>query len=146
MRNRIQIGTASFVFLFFILCMSVFCLLSLSDAKNALFFAGRHAESVEAYYQADGWGQEFLAAFWKGISQGTTPEEAADAAVRQIPANGTAYVTKDQTVVCDIPTESGQMLHIEVGQNGGLVLSYYVYHESGEIIDTRMPVFGGDTE
>ena len=57
MRNRVNIGTASIVLIFIILCLSVFSLLSLSDGKSALTFAQRKADSVTAYYEADSAGQ-----------------------------------------------------------------------------------------
>ena len=53
MKNRINIGTASIILIFIILCLAVFSLLSLSDGNSALVLARRRADSVTAYYQAD---------------------------------------------------------------------------------------------
>ena len=60
MKNRINIGTASIILIFIILCLAVFSLLSLSDGNSALVLARRRADSVTAYYQADAMGQEFI--------------------------------------------------------------------------------------
>ena len=53
MKNRITIGISSIVLIFMILCLAVFSLLSLSDAKSALTFAQKRAETVQIYYEAD---------------------------------------------------------------------------------------------
>ena len=49
MKNRITIGISSIVLIFMILCLAVFSLLSLSDAKSALTFAQKRAETVQIY-------------------------------------------------------------------------------------------------
>ena len=46
MKNRINIGTASIILIFIILCLAVFSLLSLSDGNSALVLARRRADSV----------------------------------------------------------------------------------------------------
>lgn len=58
--SRINIGTASIVLILIILCLSVFSLLSLSDARSSLSFAERRAQSVQAFYSADAQVQRWL--------------------------------------------------------------------------------------
>ena len=58
--NRINIGTASIVLILIILCLAVFSLLSLSDARSSLSFAERRAQSVQAFYSADAQAQRWL--------------------------------------------------------------------------------------
>ena len=81
MKNRINIGTASIILIFIILCLAVFSLLSLSDGNSALVLARRRADSVTAYYQADAMGQEFIQAAVSALDGNKSMEEAlSDAA------------------------------------------------------------------
>ena len=84
MKNRVTIGISSIVLIFLILCLSVFCLLSISDARSARSFAERHAASVQMYYEADAAGQAFICCspgifppgmfcLWYGIASGSLP-------------------------------------------------------------------------
>lgn len=57
MKNRINIGTASIILIFIILCLAVFSLLSLSDGNSALVLARRRADSVTAYYRPMPWAR-----------------------------------------------------------------------------------------
>ena len=70
--SRINIGTASIVLILIILCLSVFSLLSLSDARSSLSFAERRAQSVQAFYSADAQVQR-----WLSDIQGLSIQEAA---------------------------------------------------------------------
>ncbi|MBR6615354.1 MAG: hypothetical protein IKK95_05225 [Lachnospiraceae bacterium] len=60
MKNRITIGIPSIVLIFMILCLAVFSLLSLSDAKSALTFAQKRADTVQMYYETDVYAQTFI--------------------------------------------------------------------------------------
>lgn len=60
MKTRITIGIPSIVLIFMILCLAVFSLLSLSDAKSALTYAQKHADTVQMYYEADAAAQKLL--------------------------------------------------------------------------------------
>ena len=60
MKNRITIGISSVVLIFMILCLAVFSLLSLTDAKSALIFAQKRADTVQMYYESDTSAQTFI--------------------------------------------------------------------------------------
>ncbi len=117
MKNRITIGISSIVLIFMILCLAVFSLLSLSDAKSALTYAEKHADTVQMYYEADAIAQEFIRDYRNGDTT---------------------------TAVREIPMASGQTLYVELSQDGLDILAYYVYNNTDYTIDTELPVWGGN--
>ena len=123
MKNRITIGISSIVLIFMILCLAVFSLLSLSDAKSALTFAQKRAETVQIYYEADIEAQKFIRDYRALDAEQKQPEEA---------------------VVCELPMRSGQTLHLELSADGSDILSYYVYNTTDYVIDSDLPVWGGN--
>ncbi len=72
MKNRISIGISSIVLIFLILCLAVFSLLSLSDAKTALSFSERHTDAVRIYYEADAQAQTFIRDYRKALTGSMT--------------------------------------------------------------------------
>lgn len=124
MKNRITLGPSSIILILLILCLSVFSLLSLSDAKNARSFAQRRAASVQAYYRADAAGQEFL----RDLAWGRRLESS---------------LSETGTLIHEIPMPSGQSLRMEIDQADFSVLSYYVYNSEEYEIDSRLPVWDG---
>lgn len=168
MKNRITIGLSSIILILLILCLSVFSLLSLSDAKTALSFAERRAASVKAWYEADTSGQEFLyeLSLIQGgqISPADKAESLADSPGPSISRPGygmeaavlAARSIQEKTgksmavsagdsghIICEIPMPSGQALHIEIDGQNAAVLSYYVYNSEEYEIDDRLPVWDG---
>ena len=123
MKNRITIGISSIVLIFMILCLAVFSLLSLSDAKSALTFAQKRAETVQIYYEADIEAQKFIRDY-----------RALDAEQKQ----------SETTIVYELPMRSGQTLHLELSADGSDILSYYVYNNTDYVIDSDLPVWGGN--
>ena len=123
MKNRITIGISSIVLIFMILCLAVFSLLSLSDAKSALTFAQKRAETVQIYYEADIEAQKFIRDY-----------RSMDAEQKQ----------SETTIVYELPMRSGQTLHLELSADGSDILSYYVYNNTDYVIDSDLPVWGGN--
>ena len=123
MKNRITIGISSIVLIFMILCLAVFSLLSLSDAKSALTFAQKRAETVQIYYEADIEAQKFIRDY-----------RALDAEQKQL----------ETAVVYELPMRSGQTLHLELSADGSDILSYYVYNNTDYVIDSDLPVWSGN--
>ena len=123
MKNRITIGISSIVLIFMILCLAVFSLLSLSDAKSALTFAQKRAETVQIYYEADIEAQKFIRDY-----------RSLDAEQKQ----------SETTIVYELPMRSGQTLHLELSADGSDILSYYVYNNTDYVIDSDLPVWGGN--
>lgn len=122
MKNRITIGISSIVLIFMILCLAVFSLLSLSDAKSALTFAQKRAETVQIYYESDIEAQKFIRDY-----------RSLDAEQKQ----------SETTIVYELPMRSGQTLHLELSADGSDILSYYVYNNTDYVIDSDLPVWGG---
>lgn len=143
MNNRVNIGTASIILIFIILCLSVFSLLSLSDGKSALTFAERKADSVTAYYEADSAGQTFLNRFLTLLLEGSTAEEALTDAAKELPDGSETGFRDSGIPYCEIPMAAGQALCIEIDPENGGARSYYVYNKEDYIIDTQLPVWGG---
>ena len=52
-QTYISIGISSIIFIFIILCLSVFALLSVNSARQSYDSVMRNAEAVTAYYAAD---------------------------------------------------------------------------------------------
>ncbi|MBQ5598491.1 MAG: hypothetical protein IIU67_00430 [Lachnospiraceae bacterium] len=123
MKNRITIGISSIVLIFMILCLAVFSLLSLSDAKSALTFAQKRAETVQIFYEADIEAQKFIRDYRAQDAEQKQPEAA---------------------VVYELPMRSGQTLHLELSADGSDILSYYVYNNTDYVIDSDLPVWGGN--
>lgn len=146
MKNRITIGLSSIILILLILCLSVFSLLSLSDAKTALSFAERRADSVKAYYEADSAGQQFL--YELSLAGGGNPslDAAMQAAVNLQAQTGKSITVSaggEDHILCDISMPYGQSLHIELAGQDLTVLSYYVYNSEEYEIDDRLPVWDG---
>ena len=141
MKNRINIGTASIVLIFIILCLSVFALLSLSDAKSALLFARRRADSVTAYYQADRTGQSFIRDLKAATGTSKNTEQALEQASASLPEGAAAATEDSGLIVCEIPMNAGQALRMELQPEAWSVLSYYVYNQETYAIDDRIPVW-----
>ena len=59
-KHKVNIGLTSLILIFIILCLSTFCLLSLSSARGDLSLAERSARAVTEYYQSDANGEEWL--------------------------------------------------------------------------------------
>lgn len=146
MKSRISIGLSSIVLIFLVLCLSIFCLLSLSDAKASLSFAERHAASVQVYYDADAAGQAFLCDYKKQYKSGKNVSECIEALTKTLPENSTLAQTDTGNIACELPMESGQTLFISISPDGEQIFSYYVYNNNEYIIDSRLPVFGGEEQ
>ena len=59
-KNKANIGSASLILIFIVLCLATFGLLSLTSANNDWKLADKNAKAVQTYYRADSQGEEFL--------------------------------------------------------------------------------------
>ena len=149
MKSGANIGSASLILIFIVLCLGTFGLLSLTSAKNDLDLAERNGASVSGYYQADGEGEAFRLAM----------EQLAAEAVRQNPSHPEDYIKEsltegylpeEQAVEREIPMESGQALLIKLGfcwdneEERTQVLQWMVYNREEYEIDQDMPVWSGE--
>ena len=98
MKNRISIGISSIVLIFLILCLAVFSLLSLSDAKTALSFSERHTDAVRIYYAADAQAQTFIRDYRKALAAGSAvSSDTDDISTGSTVSSGTDDISADST-------------------------------------------------
>lgn len=144
MKNRITIGISSIVLIFLILCLSVFSLLSLSDARTAMTYAKKYADSVQIYYASDAIGQTLIRDYRNMYAETPDAARVASSLVTSLPTGSQISYDGMATVICEIPMESGQTLHIEMDAAGEELSSYYVYNSSEYVIDSHIPVWSGN--
>lgn len=141
MKQKINLGTASIILIFIILCLSVFALLGLSDAKGAQVFAKRRADSVTAFYQTDALGQAYISHVADALKAGSTASKAAAQAFSILPEGSLSLEGEAGQLVCEIPMSAGQSLHIELDGQEASVRAYYVYNREDYAIDNSLPVW-----
>ena len=139
--NRINIGTASIVLILIILCLAVFSLLSLSDARSSLSFAERRAQSVQAFYSADAQAQR-----WLSEIQGLSLHEAASRR-ECLPGDASVEGSGEEGILTlTIPMSQGQSLLARYSIPEERLLSSRVYNSEDYAIDTRLPVWTGQPD
>ena len=143
MKNRVNVGTASILLIFIILCLSVFSLLSINDGTSALTFAERRADSVTAYYEADSAGQLFLNRFFTHFSSTNSTEYALELARESLPTGSEAGILDSGLLCFEIPMPAGQALRMEINPSSSNICAYYVYNKEDYAIDNRLPVWNG---
>ncbi len=143
MKNRISIGISSIVLIFMILCLAVFSLLSISDAKSALTFAQKRADTVNIYYEADTTAQTWIRDYRKIYEEQKDAERTIKLMSGWMTEECAMTLSENGTVICDFPMHSGQTLHLELEADGTDVLSYYVMNDLDYEIDSDLPVWGG---
>lgn len=139
MKNRITIGISSIVLIFMILCLAVFSLLSLSDAKSALTYAQKHADTVQMYYEADAIAQKFIQHYRDTYPSSEAFPELPEGTILRNGGSGDSI-----TSICEIPMASGQTLYVEFSKDGSEILAYYVYNNTDYVIDSDLPVWDGN--
>ena len=147
--GKVNIGAASLVLVFIVLCLATFGLVSLSSAKGDLSLAERQAEAVSGYYEADRKGQEWVrqvdAVLQEEMGKGDDSSSASDAVKARL---GDIYRQDEGIIFTDIPMEHGQSLRIELTLVCGegvryQIRSWYVYDSGQYEIDNSMPVWDG---
>ncbi len=148
MRRNINIGTASLVLIFIVLCLSTFGLLSLSSAKGDWNLADKNAGAVRTYYEADAKGEQFVSmvdrALREAAEEGLTGEDREQVLKTELGG----YYQPDGSVQTDIGMDFGQALHIELElekEKGYRIRSWNVYNTEDYEIDDSIPVWTGET-
>lgn len=144
MKNRITIGVSSIVLIFLILCLSVFSLLSLSDAKAAMTYAKKYADSVQIYYDVDALGQTFIRDYRNMYAESPDISAILTDLAGTLPVGSWNSYNEIDRITCEIPAESGQTLHLEMDAAGEIIYSYYIYNSNEYVIDTQIPVWTGN--
>ena len=124
-QTYISIGISSIIFIFIILCLSVFALLSVNSARQSYDSVMRNAEAVTAYYAADSQAQRWIHGLKTG-DQDDTP--------------GLTIYTND------FPISDMQTLHVEVDKATFEILAYQVTNNEVLEIDDSLPVWQPEME
>ena len=124
-QTYISIGISSIIFIFIILCLSVFALLSVNSARQSYDSVMRNAEAVTAYYAADSQAQRWI----HGLKTGD-PDH---------PPGLTVYTN-------DFPISDMQTLHVEVDKATFEILAYQVTNNEVLEIDDSLPVWQPEME
>lgn len=138
MKAKINIGISSLILIFLILCMAVFGLLSMSDAKSALVMAERKALYAQNYYIADTHAQEFISDYRNGVYDPDHLKTESGWITEDVITE-----LKDGNIKYETPVGEDQTLCVEITRDGTQILSYYVYNNEEYEINTKLPVFGG---
>ena len=144
MKNRITIGISSVVLIFMILCLAVFSLLSLTDAKSALIFAQKRADTVQMYYESDISAQTFIRDYRNLYYEGVQPSDILSTLYPSLPAGSQVTAASEDLIICELPIRSGQTLHLELEADGSRIQAYYVSNNTDYVIDSDLPVWSGN--
>lgn len=142
--SRIQIGTATILFLFIIICLAVFSLLSASDARSSLTFSKRHGTFVKEYYKTDAIAQQWIQTVDQEMEQGTSASKAVEKATQQSSLSSITTKVKKQTLYASFPLGEDQELQVTLKTSDRSVLRYEVHNQTQYEIDQDLPVFTGE--
>ncbi len=92
----LNIGSASIIMIFAILCLTVFSALSLVTAVSEKKTAQRFADATAAYYEADSEAVKVKNSIQAAIDAGKTPQQAAEAC-------GAQYAETGQLITYSVP-------------------------------------------
>lgn len=132
-----QVGSASLVMVFAVLCLTIFAVLSVVTARGEWNLAEKSANAVTAYYEADCRAVEIfdeIAASYDGTF--TLPQDCS-AQVETV--DGVDYLTYAVAI------DDGQELWVEVYyEENALKIAHWMVQESGTwIADESINVWGG---
>ena len=147
MKSGANIGSASLILIFIVLCLGTFGLLSLTSANNDLELAERNAAAVSGYYRADGEGEAFRMKVEQAVAEALKLEEKDRAAYLE-ETLGEAYLPDEEAARTEIDMESGQALSIKLGIDWDgpekiRVREWTVYNRVEYDIAQYMPVWTG---
>ncbi|HIX23741.1 MAG TPA: hypothetical protein IAA09_02135 [Candidatus Lachnoclostridium avicola] len=120
--SRNFIGITSIIFIFIVLCLSVFALLSVNSARQSLSSVQRSADAVTRYYAADSSAQ-----LW----------------IHQVKAEGP---TGEDVLEREFPISDSQTLRVALDGATFEILSYQVVNNEVLEIDDSLQVWQGETE
>lgn len=120
--SRNFIGITSIIFIFIVLCLSVFALLSVNSARQSLASVQQSADAVTRYYAADSSAQ-----LW----------------IHQVKAEGPAG---EDVLEREFPISDSQTLRVALDGATFEILSYQVVNNEVLEIDDSLQVWQGETE
>ena len=149
----VQIGSASLILIFTVLCLVIFGTLSLSSAVSDSKLAIRGAETVEAYYKADGEAEEQLKQFNTCIIEAASSgdvgfQTALEAQLGELyeSQEGTICFTVDinEDQFIDVILQVADWAEISADKRNFRVSSYLIKNKVDYEIDDNLNVFSGD--
>lgn len=149
MKNKANIGSASLILIFIVLCLATFGLLSLTSANNDWKLADKNAKAVQTYYMADSQGEEFLQMVDQTLTEAFRDQEDQDACRLALKNELGDYYQEDTGMIAtEIPMDYGQVLHIELalrcgGERPFDIEAWKVVNLSDYEIDNSLPVWTG---
>lgn len=145
--SRIQIGTATILFFFIIICLAVFSLLSISDARSSLTFSKQHSTFVTNYYKADAIAQQWLRDVNRFVEQGDTLSEAITNAIYNSPSPSSIEIKlNDTTLNATFSLGTEQEIQVTLRNSDQKVLGYELHNIKEYEIDQSLSVFTGEPE
>lgn len=121
------VGICSLLVIFAVLCLSVFGMLSLSEAQTQKTLGDKTQQSIQAYYTADCHAQEILAKLRLGeIPQGVTGE------------NG------DYSYCCEISDTQVLMVRVEIQGESYHIRRWQVVSAAQWQPEEKLPVWTGE--
>lgn len=148
-KNKANIGSASLILIFIVLCLATFGLLSLTSANNDWKLAEKNAKAVQTYYRADSQGEEFLQMVDRTLNESLKGLEDQDACRLTLKNELGDYYQEDTGMIAtEIPMDYGQVLRIELALNCGGerpfdIMAWKVVNLSDYEIDSSLPVWTG---
>ncbi len=100
----LNIGSASIIMIFAILCLTVFSALSLVTAVSEKKTAQRFADATAAYYEADSEAVNIKNSIQAELDAGETPQQAAAAGAAQYGSqHDVKYIEAKQLITYSVP-------------------------------------------
>lgn len=140
--SRMQIGTATLLFLFLILCLAIFSLLSINDAQSSLTFAKRHGDYVSIYYKTDAIAQQWLHSLEQSLEKGVPLKKAVSIATKQSTFASSIETSIEKSLITAIfPLGEEQQLQLTFDYDTKKIMSYEVQNQREYEINQDLPVF-----
>ena len=126
---RLNIGSASIIMLFSVLCLTVLAALSLLSANSQWSITKRSADSVADYYKADLTATEIF----NRVKSGDTSEVSVDS------FEGTTYIAYS------VPVNDRQALDVRLAESDGIwkILSWSTVDSADWIPDDSLNIWDG---
>lgn len=132
-----QVGIASLVMVFSVLCLTILAVLSMISAHNEWELAEKSAQAVTAYYQADSQAVAIYDQLVEGYDGTFTLPDGCD---------GTITVEQGQTYISySVPIDTYQQLWVELyTAEGALCVARWEVDDNGTwVADLTLDVWGG---
>ena len=126
----INVGSATLLMIFAVLCLTIFAVLSLVTANSELRLAQRYADSVTLYYEAESQASGILDDLCSGE-----------------PVTDVQFTETEQGISYTVPMDETRMFYVELEERDGWQILQWAVTEDGEWnADESLSVWDGETE